>query len=456
MTNGDNVSADGTMGQVSASPTRIVRVLIDRKATRQVITGFGGNFAVARFGDRDAHDSVGGHVLANMPIGHARIGIPLKTFIKESGDNYDAAHTAVKDVFRLMETLRDRKIPVVASVWDVPDFCLSEPVAGTEGRRIAPDKRDKVIAAIGEWLRLGRQNHGLTVPYVSFHAPDGGGSLFLTPEDARYFITRGGAAFEKLALPTKWILGDTATGASLAGYVSAILSDKSVVPYIGPVSFHAWDSLSASDDAYRAIAKAARLYRKPVWCLEAGYDRTPPGESDPPFWETWEHTLNLAHSYARCLTLAEASVMDYWQFQNDHPILGEEESELADDDLTPLVRLFPAFHLLKLFAETFPADTQMIAATVIGEGILAVMGLEPQAGKLRVLLVNPGEVVDVDVSGGQPNGTYRVGGLTSAQADRIPFAPHAPESEAAAMETDKKGNVIVSMVPRSVAVLSEQ
>lgn len=73
-------------GQGTEAP-RSVRVLVDRKATRQVITAFGGNFAIARCGDRDAHDAVGLHVLNNMPVGHARIGIPLNTFIKESGDN---------------------------------------------------------------------------------------------------------------------------------------------------------------------------------------------------------------------------------------------------------------------------------------------------------------------------------------------------------------------------------
>lgn len=248
-----------------------------------------------------------------------------------------------------METLRDRRIPLVASIWDVPDHCLVDPEA-TTGRRIAPDRRDKVIAAIVEWLRLGRERHGLTVPYVSFNGGEAGANLLLEPEDARYFITRGGAAIEAAKFTTKWILGDTTTGASLSPYVTAIMADRSVVPYLGPVAFHGWDSLSASEETYRLVAKTARLYRKPVWCLEGGYDTSPQEEGATPVGETWDHALKLAVSYARCLTLAEASVIDYWQFQNERPLVripdvGEEEEE---------VELFPAFHVLKLFAETFP------------------------------------------------------------------------------------------------------
>ncbi|MBC7807804.1 MAG: hypothetical protein H7145_16850 [Akkermansiaceae bacterium] len=451
MNDGEIVSADGSIGQGAAQETtRTVRVFIDRKATRQVITAFGGNFAISRFGDRDAQDSVGGHVLKNMPIGHARVGIPLKTFIKPSGDNYDAGHTSVKDVFRLMETLRDLKIPLVASVWDVPDFCVTNPEE-TNGRRIAPDKRDKVIAAITEWVRLARERHGLTVPYVSFSQADTGYSLLVPPEEARYFITRGGAALQRIGFPTKWLLGDTSNGESLAPYITTIMADKSVVPYLGPVSFHGWDSLTAPDDAYRAIAKAARLYRKPVWCLEAGYDAQL-SKSDLSVWNTWDNALKLAQSYARCLTLAEASVMDYWQYQNDFPILGESDGVRNDTEvLSPSFVLYPAFHLIKMFAETFPAETQIVSAKVVGDSIYAVVGTEPVAAKLRILLVNVGESADVIVSGGQPNGKYSADGMHETQADRELSKVSLP-----LLGTDEKGTAVVSVLPRSVSVLREQ
>lgn len=448
MNDSETVSPDELLDQkIAEEPLRTARVLIDRKATRQVITGFGGNFAIARFGDRDAHDAVGGYVLQNMPIGHARIGIPLKTFIKASGDNYDAGHTSIKDVFRLMETLRDRKIALVASVWDVPDHCVTNPEATTD-RQIAPDKRDKVIAAMAEWLRLGRERHGLTVPYVSFHHPEGGGLLSLSPEDMRYFITRGGAAFEKLGVPTKWILGDTGSGESLSPYVTTIMADKSVVPYLGPVAFHGWDSLSASDDTYRLVAKTARLYRKPVWCLETGYD--PQLESS--VWDSWDHALKLAQSYARCLTLAEASVMDYWQFQNDLPLINDSSVQENENK----AELFPAFHILKLFAETFIADTQMLAAKVVGEGIYAVLGVESESAKLRLLLVNTGGAVAVDVSGGQPGASYLLDHLTKMQTEYRKQSDETPEMSLVALEGDKKGAVLVEMLPRSVAVVQEQ
>ncbi|MBC8138728.1 MAG: hypothetical protein H8F28_22845 [Fibrella sp.] len=443
MNDGETVSAELIERELSQEPTRTVRVLADRKATRQVITAFGGNFAIARFGDRDAYDSVGAHVLKNMPVGHARIGIPLKTFIKASGDNYDAGHTSVKDVFRLMETFRDLKIPLVASIWDVPDHCVTNPEA-TTGRRIAPDKRDKVIAAIAEWLRLGRERHGLTVPYISFNGADSGENILLPPEEARYFITRGGAAIQKLGFPTKWLLGDTSNGESLVPYVTAIMSDKSVVPYLGPVSFHAWDSLTASDDSYRLIAKAARLYRHPVWCLETGYDAQL-GKSDPPIWNTWDHAFKLAQSYARCLTLAEASVMDYWQYQNDFPIADADTEEP-----------FPAFHMLRLYAQTFPAETQIVSAKVMGDCIYAVVGVEPEAGQLRVLLLNTGGPANVVVSGGQPRAAYLRVDLDRTRAETRQVSHDSPIAEGTAYHTDDTGLVSLEMLPRTVTVFLEQ
>ncbi len=442
---GKTLTLDELIGAEAAKePTRDIRVMLDRKALKQTMTGFGGNFAIARFGDREATDSVGGYLLTHLRPDHARIGIPLKTFMK-ANDNFDAGHMAVMDIYRLMQTLQDRKIPFVASVWDVPDFCVTNPEAH-DGRRIAPDKRDKVIAAITEWLRLARQKYSVTVPYVSFNEAEGGYSVLLTPEDARYFITRGGTAFADLALPTKWILGDTSIGKSFVPYATAIVSDKSVLPFLGPASFHGWDAAWASDDDYRGIADFARKYKKPVWCLEAGYDPQL-WRSDPPVWGTWGNALTLAHAYVRYLTLAEASLVDYWQYQNDFPLSG------GADGTTP----YPSFYIVQTFAHTFPPQTRIVSTKVIGDGVSIVAGTEAGMGKARCLLVNMGGVATVTIRGGRLNAVYQTERMDARALPKkdAPAGSVAGQHSGGDTTADDKGMFTITLSPRSVTTLRE-
>jgi hypothetical protein len=149
-------------------------------------------------------------------------------------------------------------------------------------------------------------------------------------------------------------------------------------------------------------------------------------------------------------SLAEASVIDYWQFQNERPLVripavSEEEEE---------VELFPTFHVLKLFAETFPADTQILSAKVIGEDLYAIVGTEPDTGSWRVLLVNVGGAAEVVVTGGQPRAEYSIDVLDRATAERMGSKNGTEEASVATMKTNDSGLISVAMLPSSVVALS--
>ncbi|MBC8141235.1 MAG: hypothetical protein H7Y38_07315, partial [Armatimonadetes bacterium] len=411
------------------APTRTVTIAVDRKVVRQTMTGFGGNFV--SFGYGTASDPVDKYITKNLRVDHARVGIVLRDFLKDDG-TLDRSKPLLGGVFDLMKQMQTRKTPLVASVWNLPNSYVQNPDAENQ-RRIKPEKRDAVISTLTQWLTIARDEYGVTVPYVSFNEADGGYSILLPPDDARYFVINGGKAFAKAGLKTKWLLGDTANGGGFPAYANAILSDPATLPYLGAASFHGWDSLSASDDSYRAIATLAKKHNKPVWCLEAGYDAQLWQKQPSPFG-TWDNALKIAQSYARCITLAEASVIDYWQYRGDYPLVGGKDA----------TEPFPAYRVIEMYTKAFAPGTKIVTTMGGADGVYTVAGLAPTTGKLCVLIVNTGGAAKVTLTGGSPGAKY----AASNRARNRVATPSAI--------TDKAGRTALYLTPRSVTMLTEQ
>ncbi len=434
---GNTVSEQGIVErEAREAPARTLTIAVDRKATRQTLTGFGGNF-VAFGGNSAASDSVDKYITKNLRVDHARVGIVLKSFLRDDG-TLNRNEPLLGGVFDLMKQFQTRKIPLVASVWNLPNSYIVNPEAENQ-RRIMPGKRDAVIAAITQWLTIARDEYGVTVPLVSFNEAEGGYSILLPPDDARYFVINGGKAFAKVGLKTKWLLGDTSSGTTFPTYANAILSDPATLPYLGAASFHGWDSLSASDYSYRAIASLAKKHGKPVWCLEAGYDAQLYKE-EPSTWDTWDNALKVAQSYARYLGVAEASVIDYWQYRGDYPLVG-------GDGTVP----YPAYRVIEMYTQAFAPGTKIVAITGGTDGVYTVAGLAPTTGKLRVLIVNMGGTATVMLTGGRVGAKYAASVRTRETTEPPASRPLTP-----VIAADKAGRAALTVPPRSVATLTEQ
>ena len=106
---------------------------------------------------------------------------------------------------------------------------------------------------------------------------------------------------------------------SAVAFDTPLLEDPSIAPYLGPIAFHCWDVLSASDASYTAIADLGKRFKKPVWCLEAGHDAQLWQMKDP--WATWDNALRTAMAYEKTIRLSGATVMDYWTLQDNYPVV---------------------------------------------------------------------------------------------------------------------------------------
>lgn len=81
-----------------------------------------------------------------------------------------------------------------------------------------------------------------------------------------------GPRFAARRLKTRLLVGNTAEGASAVAFDAPLPKNAEIAPDLGPIAFHCWDVLRATDRSYEAIASLGERFGKSVWCLEAGHD----------------------------------------------------------------------------------------------------------------------------------------------------------------------------------------
>ncbi|GAB4468038.1 MAG: hypothetical protein OHK0029_40230 [Armatimonadaceae bacterium] len=386
---GKSKSQDEMLNMVAEqNPLGKVTVAVLANQPRQVIEAFGGNFCKGRFGMTEPNDAVGKYTLENLNVRHARIGIPLQYWQDAPGQSYNDAGPN-RATFLLMQEMKRRGIPMVASVWDAPKWMLQNPERDSQ-RIIARDRWDDAIEAMAQWLVTARDKYGVTVDYVSFNEADGGYQIKFTSKEIAEFIKRAQKRFAKSDLKVKWLAGDTANGRALVEYTRPLLLDKELVPHLGPVSFHSWDALSATPEDYAAIATLAKEFNRPVWCLELGHDAQL-WRVRPPVWPTWDNAMRLATAYGKTLKYAQASVVDYWEYQADFPLVDGDKQ-----------KPYPAFHVVHQMTKAFPPGSQVLATTEGGNDSLLSLAAKTKTGH-SVLLINNGGPGEITLTG-LPNG----------------------------------------------------
>jgi hypothetical protein len=238
------------------------------------------------------------------------------------------------------------------------------------------------------------------------------------------FVKQAGAVFAQRGLKTRFVVADTANGTNFADYARPLLEDREIAQYLGPLAFHSWDALTASDAAYQAIAELGRKHRKPVWCLEAGHDAQLWQARDP--WASWENALRTALAYERTLRLTEAQLMSYWTYQNNYPLV-------SSDGKTP----FPVHGVIKQMEGVF-AKGARVALVDVGPSELRALGTT--AGS--VLLVNP-----------VGPGRVRLSGLPAGRTVQVSTSTSERQGVATSGRTDARGVLEISMPARSVVTV---
>jgi hypothetical protein len=170
-----------------------------------------------------------------------------------------------------MQMMARRKIPITGSVWEGPQWMVGgTPEQG--GKTLPRERYDDCIEAVAQFLVTARDKYNAPVDYFSFNEPDYGINFKFTPAQMAEFIRLAGPRFAALGLKTKFLTADTANGSNFVEYARPLLEDKTIAPYLGPLAFHSWDVLGATDEKYTGIAALGRQYNRPVWCTEAGHD----------------------------------------------------------------------------------------------------------------------------------------------------------------------------------------
>ncbi|HWB52898.1 MAG TPA: hypothetical protein VG722_01855, partial [Tepidisphaeraceae bacterium] len=259
-------------------------ITLDLGQTQQTIQGLGGNYARGKYGDFyvESNDKIGQYTLANLHPQSARVGIPLRGW-EPANDNSDpntinwagfgTTVPAVNNVFLLMQDLSSRGIPIIGTVWDVPSWMVSNPT-NTTFRKVPSSNYGELIESIASFLVRAQNTFNVRVDYLSFNEPDGGFRLYWTSSQMANFIAQAGPEFAQYGLnyTPKFLVGDTGNASTLVSFAQPILANAAAAPYLGPIAFHGWDSLSYADSVFQGIVSLAQQYNKQVWCTEEGYD----------------------------------------------------------------------------------------------------------------------------------------------------------------------------------------
>ncbi len=365
------------------NPLGKVKVAVDLTQGAQKLGGFGGNFAQPRYGKTEPMDAVGQYNLDNLQVTQARIGIPLNDWTPAPGVFKDEG--TARAALLQAQIFAKRGIPIIGSVWEGPAWMVGG--AREQSGKVLPRERyADCIEAIAQFLVTARDKYQAPIAYFSFNEADYGINFKFTSAQIAEFIALAGPRFKALGLETKFLVGDTANGTNLPDYARPLLENAAIAPYLGPIAFHSWDALGASESKYREIAALGAQYGKEIWCTEAGHDAQ--------LWQragafsSWENALRTALAYERTLRLSGASVMDYWTYQDNYPLVSK-------DGKTP----FPVFHVIQNMERALAKGHRIVAASNDNDDLKVLAARGPQSGQFSLVLINPAGAGEVKVSG---------------------------------------------------------
>lgn len=404
-----------------------VELSIRKNQPRQTMLGFGGNFCQPRYGSSDAMDPVGLRNLEELKVVHARIGLPLNHWAPERGVTKDEGPARAS--LLALQMMKKKGIPVVVSVWEGPGW-LQGGTPEQVGRTLPPDRYADCIEIIGSYLALAKSKYGVEVPYVSFNEPDYGVNFKFTPAEMAAFIKQAIPAFRRKGVSTKFLTADTANGSSLAAYAGPLLSDPSLKDLIGPIAFHSWDALGATDESYLAIAALGKKHSRPIWCLEAGHDAQLWQAEDP--WRTWTNALRTAMAYERTLRLSGAELMSYWTYQDNYSLTSSDGKTL-----------FPVLKVMRQMEGVFGKGMRVVPIQHASEDLQALGSVNRQ-GRASALLVNP-----------IGPGTAVVSGFRAGASVVVLTSTDKSQEVKTVIRANGRGAAVVPLPSRSVVTLAE-
>jgi hypothetical protein len=374
-------------------------VSVNQSALNQTIRAMGANFAkIARNSGAPISDNNLKFLVDNLKPSHGRVPINIMAWEpKADNANPNVINWAgFKDQGRLHEQflqLQDfnaRGIWLTASVFDAPDWLVDNPDA-IKSRNVPVDKMPFLAESIGAWLIRARDTYGVKIDTVSINESNAGYNLRFPISVTKTFMNIAGPMFETMGLGyVKWLIGDdgfVGTGT----FVKPALQDATMRPYLGDIGWHSWNLDNFDDSNFFDLRRTAQQYGKEIWSTEQGYDPLLYTQNPSAFY-TWDHAREMSKIYLRTLRVVQATVLDYWQYGDDFPLL------------SPLKKPLPTYYVLKPLYDNLTPGTQMIYAGSDTPSVLAMAAKNQKENRFFLQAINDDQVLEQTVTfTGLPN-----------------------------------------------------
>src|SRR5688500_260407 len=335
----------------------LANVAIDVNDAVQTFKGMGGNYTQAHFRNY-ARDVVGDYNTANLDPKHVRVAIPMIDWepVNDNADpnSFNVAgfndSGKITTLFKMIKEFNDAGRTVTASVFDVPDWMVSNPQNENQ-RLIKPGFHAEVVESIAAFVKRAKDVYGASIQYLGFNEVNGGYDVKLTAQENADTIEMGGQKLAGLGFSPKWLVGDTYQVNGTVEYAKTILDDAGAQPYLGPIAFHSWWSESIPESDWRALRTLADQYNKELWCDEMHFYALAPQQT-PWIFPTWQGARRLALITSKVIKWAEADLAMYWQYQNDFPLM----NSTATDQ-------YYSYHVIKSFNDNLKGGSQIVKTT---------------------------------------------------------------------------------------------
>lgn len=345
-----------------------VDIAVDLNSPLQTIRAIGTNVARnARNPDLNApvRDATSNYLLQNFDIGMLRVAINLKTW-EPVNDNADPNTIraqgfpdtgGIKQNFQMIKDYAARGVKIVASVFDLPNWMVSNPEAQTK-RELKPGFETELAEAISWWLNYAKQQYGVTIDTISINEGNGGYNARFNQLIFTNFLKIAGPYMANKGLGyVKWLAGDDGVN-TLNAHAKPLLENPEIRQYLGPVAYHSWSYRFINDANLEQWYVQAQRYGKEVWVTEFGTDAEIMNVGT---FATWERAQDTALAYWRALAVTRANAVLWWQFGTDFPLVDAQQ------------RPNPTYYIVKPFHDNVKPGAVMVKSTPANSGAIKTL-----------------------------------------------------------------------------------
>jgi hypothetical protein len=274
-----------------------------------------------------------------------------------------------------MRELSRKKIPFVATVWQLPAWAyVYPPDKKNMNNHVAMDKWPSVLNCISTYLLYAREKYGAEPDFFSFNEPNIGCRVAFDESEHRELLKRLGAHLAQAGLKTKLILGDVHCPRGTLPYIEEAAADPQAMQYVGALAIHSWGGATAAQ--YAAWADQARLLGLPLIVAEAGVDA---GAWQGGRYQTFQYAAQEMVHYQELFLYARPQAVMLWEFTGDYSLLAPDPADKSKLHLTP------RFCLQKQWCDLTPPGSEALTTSSDNSSVLFAAFRFPPVGQASSL-----------------------------------------------------------------------